>query len=116
MTLFKKLKCNGSRHQEGHMNDMICNNTTKRFREKYRLRRVAGMYWLLNVEQPGIPYEKPVALNQTGAMICGMLEEGAGAEEISRAMSASYGISVPEAREDLEQFVRQLDISDFMRE
>lgn len=74
------------------------------------------MYWLLNVEQPGIPYEKPVALNQTGAMICGMLEDGAGAEEIAEAMHASYGISAEAARADLEQFVRQLGICDLMPE
>lgn len=98
------------------MDNTICNNTTKCFREKYRIRRVADMYWLINVGQPGIPYEKPVALNQTGAMICGMLEDGAGAEEISEAMSASYGVSVSEARVDLEQFAEQLGISDFMRE
>lgn len=98
------------------MNNMICNDTTKHFREKYRLRRVADMYWLINVEQPGIPYEMPIALNQTGAMICEMLENGAGAEEISKAMSASYGIPVPEARIDLEQFVKQLGICDFMLE
>ena len=95
---------------------MICNDTTKRFRDKYRLRRVADMYWLINVEQPGIPYEKPVALNRTGAMICGMLEDGAGAEEISEAMNAAYGVSVPEARADLEHFLRQLGICDLMLE
>lgn len=95
------------------MDNMICGHTKKfwkSFREKYRLRRVAGMYWLINVEQPGLPYEKPIALNQTGAMICGMLEEGAGAEEIAEAMSASYGISVPAARDDIKQFVEQLGI------
>lgn len=95
------------------MDNMICGHTEKKrenFREKYRLRRVAGMYWLINVEQPGLPYEKPIALNQTGAMICGMLEEGAGAEEIAEAMSVSYGISVPAARDDIKQFVEQLGI------
>lgn len=97
------------------MENMVCDHA-KGFREKYRLRRVAGMYWLIDIEQPGIPYEMPIALNQTGAMICGMLEDGAGAEEISQAMSASYGISVTEARVDLEQFVKQLGICDFMLE
>lgn len=97
------------------MNDTSCDHT-KGFREKYRLRRVAGMYWLINIEQPGIPYEKPIALNQTGAKICGMLEDGAGAEEIAKEMSASYGISISEARDDLEQFVRQLGIYDFVSE
>lgn len=98
------------------MDNVICDNKTKSFRDKYRLRRVADMYWLLDVGQPGIPYEKPVALNQPGAMICGMLEDGAGAEEIAEAMSASYGISASEARADLEQFARQLGISEFIPE
>ena len=88
----------------------------KSFREKYRLRRVAGMYWLLDIGQPGLPYRKPVALNRTGAMICEMLEGGAGAEEIAEAMSASYGISVKTARDDLEQFAGQLGICDLMFE
>ncbi len=89
---------------------------TKCFREKFRLRRAAGMYWLLDIEQPGIPYERPVALNRTGAFICEMMENGAGAAEIAEAMSEAYGITVPEARDDLEQFVRQLDICDFLPE
>ncbi len=97
------------------MDNMICNQT-KRFREKYRLRRVADMYWLLDVEQPGMPYEKPVALNQPGGMICGMLEDGAGTEEIARAMHISYGIPLETARADLEQFVKQLGICDLMLE
>lgn len=88
---------------------MICIQT-KCFREKYRLRRVADMYWLINVEQPGIPYEQPIALNRTGAMICGMLEDGAETGEIAEAMHTTYGISVQAAMADLEQFVKQLGI------
>lgn len=80
----------------------------ERFRKKYRLRRVADMYWLLDIEQPGVPYRQPIALNHTGAMICGLLENGAGAEEVAEAMQASYGISAEAARADLEQFLKQL--------
>ena len=35
--------------------------------ERYQIRQAAGMYWLLDMEQPGIPYRQPVLLNETGA-------------------------------------------------
>lgn len=96
--------------------DVMNGDHTKSFREKYRLRKAAGMYWLLDIGQPGIPYESPVPLNRTGALICEMLEGGAGAGEIAEALSASYGISVSEAREDLEQFAGELGICDYLHE
>lgn len=78
------------------------------FREKYRLRQVADMYWLINVKQPGVPYEQPIALNEAGAAICRMLEKGADTAQIAEALSAAYEISIETAQEDVEQFLEQL--------
>ncbi len=78
------------------------------FGKRYRLRQAAGMYWLINVEQPGIPYEKPIALNEAGAAIFRMLEKDAPIEEIAEALSRTYDIPAKSARADVEQFVGQL--------
>lgn len=79
------------------------------FQKKYRLRQVADMYWLIDVTQAGVPYEPPVALNEAGARICRMLGEGADTGQIVEAMSAAYEISAEEAREDVKQFMEQLE-------
>lgn len=74
------------------------------------------MYWLINVAQPGIPYEQPLALNEAGAAICRMLEEGADTERIAETLSAAYEISVETAREDVQQFMKQLGSCNFTSE
>ena len=40
-------------------------NTTK----NYQLRQAAGEYWLIRMDQQRFVYEKPIMLNEVGAMI-----------------------------------------------
>ena len=44
--------------------------------ERYQIRQAAGMYWLLDMEQSGIPYRQPVLLNETGAAFWKLLVQG----------------------------------------
>lgn len=77
-------------------------------RGRYQLRKAAGLYWLLDMEQTGAGRRDPVVLNESGAYIWkryGELQsEAAVAEELNR----EYGIPVSEALADVRQFLGQL--------
>ncbi len=77
--------------------------------ERYQLRKAAGLYWLLDMEQGGADWREPVAFNESGAYIWGQYKrlrsETAAAEELSR----EAGIPVKEALADVREFMRRLE-------
>ena len=75
---------------------------------EYQLRRAAGLYWLLDMKQEGVPYKKPLPLNDGGAEIWNMLEKGMTQEEIVDSLICQYSVTKEEATQDVEQFVKQL--------
>lgn len=74
----------------------------------YQLRKAAGTYWLLDMEQDGPAYTKPVPLNESGAYIWQLLEAGHKTEQAARIVAAEYGITADEAGEDIRQFLQNL--------
>ena len=75
----------------------------------YQLRKAAGKYWLLHMAQEGAAYEKPIALNESGAKIWRMLEKGEAPERAAEELAGCYGITQEEALSDIRQFIRQLE-------
>lgn len=75
----------------------------------YQVRKAAGTYWLLNMEQDGLIFQKPVPLNESGAGIWQLLEEGKKPEQIAVIFAGEYGILAQEALEDIQQFIKQLE-------
>lgn len=77
-------------------------------KKRYQIRKAAGLYWLLDMEQSGIGRQEQIVLNESGAYIWKQYErlrsEAAVAEELNR----EFGISVEEALADVEQFLQQL--------
>ena len=82
---------------------------SKSGRTLYQLRYAAGIYWLLDMSQPGYPYRKPLPLNEMGASIWRRMEKGMGLEEISAELAAEYGVSQEEVGKDLREFCQQLE-------
>lgn len=76
--------------------------------ERYQLRHAAGMYWLLDMQQPGVPYKKPIAINEMGAQIWKLMQEEKEDEAIAKTLSASYGVSQEVILEDVKGFRKQL--------
>lgn len=78
-------------------------------KERYQLRKAAGLYWLLDMEQGGADWREPVAVNESGAYIWGKYQhlgsETAVAEELGREM----GLPVQEALADVREFLGQLE-------
>ena len=74
----------------------------------YQLRKAAGLYWLLDLEQSGFDYKKPLPLNESGAKIWRLIQAGMPEEEMAAAFAADYGIGMEQAREDIGLFLQQL--------
>ena len=74
----------------------------------YQLRYAAGQYWLLHMEQEGIPYECPISLNFIGAEIWKKMRDGQDFEQIVSELAAEYEVSEKEIRQDVEGFYDRL--------
>ncbi len=77
-------------------------------KKRYQLRYAAGLYWLLDMEQTGEIYKKPVTMNECGAYIWQNYIESASEEEIADMLHMRYDISCEEALEDIREFIQQL--------
>lgn len=75
---------------------------------RYQLRRAAGLYWLINMEQPGPAYIAPVPLNEEGAKLWERILLGTSIEDICTQFSEEYEIPLAQAREDVHDFIEQL--------
>ena len=75
---------------------------------RYQLRYAAGQYWLLDTWQKGVPYRSPLTMNEVGADIWRMMEQGCSREQIVDALSREYQTSRDVVEQDLEQFQAQL--------
>lgn len=74
----------------------------------YQLRHAAGRYWLLDMQQEGPDYKKPIELNECAALIWKACAEGQTPEQIASMLQKNYGISMEQAREDTQQFIMHL--------
>lgn len=75
---------------------------------RYQLRYAAGQYWLLDTWQEGVPYRRPLTMNEVGADIWHMMEQGCSREQIVDALSREYQTSRDVVEQDLDQFRAQL--------
>ncbi|MCM1044789.1 MAG: PqqD family protein [Candidatus Gastranaerophilales bacterium] len=74
----------------------------------YQLRYAAGRYWLLDIDQEGVPYKKPLSLNEVGADIWNMIQQGFAKEEIVEALCREYHVEKDMVEDDVEQFLEML--------
>ncbi len=75
---------------------------------KYQLRHAAGQYWLLDMEQSGLPYRHPLSMNELGAEIWNRMLQGRSNVQIAEDLSKEYEVTVEEILEDIESFQVQL--------
>jgi len=74
----------------------------------YSLRKAAGYYWLLDMKQIGIPYKRPMSLNEIGAQIWDLLEREYTLTAICREIATEYNAEEEEIEKDVLEFVNQL--------
>lgn len=76
--------------------------------ERYQLRYAAGQYWLLDMEQDGVPYKQPMCMNVVGAEIWKMMKKDWSIEQMIEVFNKEYQVEKGEIREDIIQFQKQL--------
>ena len=74
----------------------------------YSLRKAAGLYWLLDMKQIGIPYKRPMSFNEIGAQIWDLMEREYTMAAICREIAAEYDAEEEEIQKDVLEFIHQL--------
>lgn len=82
--------------------------TVKTLKNRYCLRYAGGIYWLLDCNQEGVPYKEPVPINEVGADIWRLMEQGRSEAEIIEWISEEYGADKETVKQDMEHFRKQL--------
>ena len=77
-------------------------------RKKYRLRKAAGSFWLLDLSQSGKKEKLPLELNESAAQIWQMYEMGLEPEAIAEKLAEQYGVSTDRVRKDVAEFFSTL--------
>ncbi len=77
-------------------------------KSRYQLRFAAGEYWILDMVQEGVPYMKPLSVNEVGAAIWKMMERGMGQEEIADSLCLEYQVERKIVLEDMGNFQKML--------
>lgn len=81
--------------------------TIKKQRERYQLRHAAGQYFLLDMEQSGMPYKRPMELNEIGAEIWQMMN-GYTTEQVVERLAMEYDADEADIRQDVLVFKKSL--------
>ena len=74
----------------------------------YELRKAAGLYWLLDLQQSGEHYRSPLAMNEMGAEIFRYWHEGDNEEEIAEKIGSSYDAGTDTIKRDVTSFLERL--------
>lgn len=87
-----------------------------RFKSEYQLRCAAGQYYLLNMAQKGIPYERPIMVNSMGAEMWQELVQGKTAEQIAEYLGKKYEVATEAIKTDILRFCEQLKEQGVLKE
>ncbi len=79
---------------------------------KYQIRKAAGIYWLIDIEQEGVPYRRPIPLNKMGADIWQCLAQGENPKMIAEKLSKEYDMEQEAMQKDISCFIKQLKEQD----
>jgi len=82
--------------------------TIKEWSKQYQLRYAAGRFYLLDMEQTGVPYKRPMEMNAIGTEIWKMLVEGYTTEQIVHKLASEYEADAEDIGEDVLQFQKSL--------
>ncbi len=76
---------------------------------RYSVRKAAGSYWLLDMQQDGKNYIEPIALNESGAKIWELASQGLDISAIAEQLAKQYGIGAEMVKEDILRFLEGLE-------
>ena len=74
----------------------------------YSLRKVLDLYLVMGKGKEAYTPRSIMSMNESGAFLWHMLEQGAEPAELAGSLAQEYGISIETARQDVEKFLAQL--------
>lgn len=76
--------------------------------KQYIVKEAAGVFWLIDVCQEGVPYHEPLQINEIGADIFSMWETNLQIDEIIDKLCAEYDAPREMIAQDVQEFLGKL--------
>ena len=76
---------------------------------QYRLRKAAGIYWIIMCDQQEAVYVQPIQINEVGALIWNGIEDGNREYELAELLQSHFDIDSHKAIYDVKNFIEQLN-------
>ena len=76
--------------------------------DNYEIHKAAGTYFLINIAQKGDVFEKPVEVNEFGALVIKLIKEGKSTDEAAKLLAEEYEADFEEVKNDVNEFIESL--------
>lgn len=80
-----------------------------KIKQDFVLRQVAGTHVVLPIGKATVDFNGMVTLNETGAFLWRLLEQGIAREALADALTAEYSVSRETALQDVDDFIAMLE-------
>ena len=78
-------------------------------KDSFVLRKIAGSNVVVPIGSETADFNGMMTLNETGAMLFGMLGKDRSIEDLTNAMLSEYDVSAAEAEADVKSFIETLE-------
>ena len=85
-----------------------------KIKKDFILRKVADSYVVVPVGKLTLDFNGIINLNETGAFLFGLLQEGAEKEELLRKMLEEYDVTPEKAAADIDVFIKKAEEADVL--
>ncbi|MBQ1807709.1 MAG: PqqD family protein, partial [Ruminococcus sp.] len=83
-------------------------------KKDFILRKVADSYVVVPVGKLTLDFNGIINLNETGAFLFGLLQEGAEKEDLLRKMLEEYDVTPEKAAADIDVFLKKAEEADVL--
>lgn len=85
-----------------------------KIKEDFLLRKVADSYVVVPVNKMTLDFNGIINLNETGAFLFGLLQDGAQKEELVERLLEEYDVTPEKAECDVEKFIAKVKEADIL--
>lgn len=85
-----------------------------KIKEDFILRQVADSYVVVPVNRMTLDFNGIINLNETGAFLFGLLQDGAEKDELVAKMLEEYDVSPQKAESDIDLFIQKVKDADIL--
>lgn len=85
-----------------------------KIKSDFILRKVANSYVVVPVGRQTLDFNGVINLNETGAFLFGLLQEGADREDLIERLLEEYAVDRPRAEADIDKFIQSVKDADIL--